>query len=376
MIACALLLSSLFLPHEDSVSSSAIEIGKDSIQIELRFQALSMDEVIALDADGDGRIQPGEALASSADMGSYLAKHYSISQGSDLPSDGELLRGKLLEVYLDPETLDLDIASQWLSARLEYPRNTNEAALWIDVSLFRETSPGHKDFAQLFSTDATVRTPERTWIFSRSDPQWLLRLPMLGPESTRAQNTGIGIWIQLGFRHILSGADHLCFVLGLLLAASGLRALAGTVTAFTFAHSITLGAVALGWFSVSPALTEPLIAASIAFVGFSNLWAGKPRRAWPEAFGFGLLHGLGFATLLSGALGAEEARLGPLLGFNLGIELGQLLAALAVVGVLALVRRRSAAESTEGLAPPKIARAGSQGIALAGLFMLCARVLA
>jgi hypothetical protein len=163
--------------------------------------------------------------------------------------------------------------------------------------------------------------------------------------------------------------------LGLLLAARGLRSLAGTITAFTVAHSLTLGAVALGWFSVSTALAEPLIAASIVYVGFANMRAAKPRRAWPEAFGFGLLHGLGFASLLSNALGAEEARLAPLLGFNLGIEFGQILAATAIVAVLALLPRGADSSDESGLAPPAVARFLSLGIAMAGLFWLGARLL-
>jgi hypothetical protein len=168
-----------------------------------------------------------------------------------------------------------------------------------------------------------------------------------------------------------------------------LRDLACTVTAFTLAHSLSLGAVALDVFSVRSTIVEPLIAASIVYVGVANLRRGGPRRAWPEAFGFGLLHGLGFAGLLANALGAEQARLIPLLGFNLGIEFGQLLAAALPIGAFLYwqkVRRSQngggqalpigeKATSEIGLAPPGAARVCSLGIVLAGLFWLGARLL-
>jgi hydrogenase/urease accessory protein HupE len=385
--------------HEDSVSSSQVAIGTDAITIELRFQALSMEEVVPLDRDGDGRIQSEEILAESSAMGEYLLQHYSLRLGSEQLGSELVLAGVVESITLDPKTEGFDIDLQWLAARMVFQRSTDAPDLWINVALFGETSPGHKDFAELAGTDSADHSPTRMWIFSRSNPQWLVRLPVkveieapapataeLAPDSTRQEHSWAPIlpWINLGFRHVLGGLDHLCFVFALLLAAGSMRSLAGSVTAFTIAHSITLGAVALGWFAVSPALAEPLIAASIVFVGVANLWKGCPRRVWPEALGFGLLHGLGFASLLGDALGTTQTRLLPLLGFNLGIELGQLLAALAVILTFSLLARMrsprrgqapSEAPPAGALASPRMAQIGSIGITCAGIFWLASRLL-
>ena len=138
-------------------------------------------------------------------------------------------------------------------------------------------------------------------------------------------------YLMLGVEHILLGLDHLLFVTGLLLLVSGWRRLIGTVTAFTLAHSITLAGATLGYVSAPSALIESLIALSIAVVaaevvllerGETGFAIGRP---WVIAFGFGLLHGFGFAGALSAVGLPPEAVPAALLFFNLGVEAGQIL---------------------------------------------------
>ncbi len=142
-------------------------------------------------------------------------------------------------------------------------------------------------------------------------------------------------YLGLGWRHILGGADHLLFVLGLLLLVRGRRALLLAVTAFTAGHSVTLSLAVLGLLGIPPLLAELAIAASLLALGVALAEGGdSPLRRWPwlAAGGFGLVHGLGFAGALSEA-GLPEGEVPlALLCFNLGIELGQLA---FVVGVLA-----------------------------------------
>ncbi len=130
----------------------------------------------------------------------------------------------------------------------------------------------------------------------------------------------------LGFTHILpKGLDHILFVLGLFLLAMRFKPLLWQVTSFTVAHSITLGLSIYGVFSLSPSIVEPLIAASIVYVAVENMLTAR-LHAWRVAvvFGFGLLHGLGFAGVLQ-EVGLPRAEfLTGLIAFNLGVELGQL----------------------------------------------------
>lgn len=130
--------------------------------------------------------------------------------------------------------------------------------------------------------------------------------------------------IWLGISHILGGPDHVLFVLCLLLAATTGRRLLLVVTAFTVAHSITLVLGALQLVIVSPRLVEPVIALSIVWVAVEGVWRPQHEARPAAAFGFGLAHGLGFCGVLAG-LGLTSTELaGTLLGFNVGVELGQL----------------------------------------------------
>lgn len=130
----------------------------------------------------------------------------------------------------------------------------------------------------------------------------------------------------LGFTHILpKGLDHILFVLGLFLLATRFKPLLWQVTSFTLAHSITLGLTIYGVFSLSPTIVEPLIAVSIVYVAVENMLTAR-LHAWRVAvvFGFGLLHGMGFAgTLQEIGLPRSEFLTG-LIAFNVGVELGQL----------------------------------------------------
>jgi len=152
-------------------------------------------------------------------------------------------------------------------------------------------------------------------------------------------------YLRLGVEHILSGPDHLLFVLGLLLLVGANGRLLLTVSAFTVAHSLTLAAVALGLIAVRPALIEVLVALSILFLAVELAQArrGRPgltgRRPWLIAFGFGLLHGAAFAGALSAVGLPRGAILPSLLLFNLGVEIGQVLFIGAALAAAWLARR-------------------------------------
>ncbi len=138
-------------------------------------------------------------------------------------------------------------------------------------------------------------------------------------------------YIPVGFDHILpKGLDHILFVLGLFFLSTRLRPLIWQVSAFTLAHTVTLALGALGLVNVSPSIVEPLIAASITYVAVENVLTDGLHRWRPVViFCFGLLHGLGFASVL-GEFGLPPDQFLPaLIGFNIGVELGQL----TVIGI-------------------------------------------
>ena len=136
-------------------------------------------------------------------------------------------------------------------------------------------------------------------------------------------------YVISGFEHIIPlGIDHILFVLGLFFFSLAWRPLLWQVSAFTLAHTITLAMATLGVVTVSPAIVEPLIAASIAYVAIENIFHKQDRTiGWSRiavVFGFGLLHGLGFASVL-GDFGLNDGQfIVSLIAFNVGVELGQI----------------------------------------------------
>ena len=151
----------------------------------------------------------------------------------------------------------------------------------------------------------------------------------------------VWLYIKIGVGHILPGGlDHILFVLALFLTSTRLRALVLQVTMFTLAHSLTLGMAAAGWVSLNAAWVEALIAATIAFVAVENLFVKRlPRWRLPVVFSFGLLHGLGFAGFFSQLGLPDNQFLAGLVGFNIGVEIGQF-GVLALALVIAVPLRR------------------------------------
>lgn len=181
-------------------------------------------------------------------------------------------------------------------------------------------------------------------------------------------------YFMLGVEHILSGFDHLLFVLALILLIHDLKQLVKTITAFTVAHSITLAGSALGYLTLPQPPVEAVIALSIAFVA-SEILKSNPkaprlseRYTWVVAFAFGLLHGFGFAGALE-EIGLPHSDVPmALLTFNLGVEAGQLIFIVAVLTTFA------AAKAIPGTTPSIARAAGAYAIGITATFWLMSRL--
>jgi len=170
----------------------------------------------------------------------------------------------------------------------------------------------------------------------------------------------------LGIEHILIGFDHVLFLLGLIVASLSFRYLATVITMFTLAHTVSLLLAAFGYVAVPGKLVEVVIALSIAYVAVENLLGWGRRYRWAVTFGFGLVHGLGFASVLAALTAAGTTHTVSLLTFNLGVETGQL-AILAVVLPLLVLLARFGLHTW-------VMRIVSTGILLMALFWLGERV--
>jgi hydrogenase/urease accessory protein HupE len=173
----------------------------------------------------------------------------------------------------------------------------------------------------------------------------------------------------MGIEHILTGYDHLVFILGLVLARARLRALLSVITAFTVAHSITLALAVLGVWAPSSRIVEPAIALSIAYVGVENFFVKDASKRWRITFPFGLIHGFGFAGALREIALPRSAVPAALVSFNLGVEAGQLAVLAVLLPLLFLLRGRTWFE-------PLGVRLVSGAVAVAGGIWFVARVAA
>jgi hypothetical protein len=176
--------------------------------------------------------------------------------------------------------------------------------------------------------------------------------------------------LTIGIHHILAGYDHLLFLAGLILAAVRVRALLIALTAFTVAHSVSLAVVVLAGVHAPSSIVEPLIAASIAWIGIENLLGRQRRTCWWIVFGFGLIHGFGFAgalTELGFGSSARDVAIA-LVSFNAGVEAGQLAAAGVMLPLVWMIRSRPALHA-------RLQPVCSVIVAAAGIAWLVQRIL-
>ncbi len=358
------MLIALFLAlpaHPDSISSTRIVVRGEHVQLLLRSEERTFLEAVPLDRDGDGQLDKAELRAGSWALADYVTGRYQLA-----PLVGEEARPPLAARFVDVRALEsgsgllAEKRALELEFALELPRGCTGIA--VTSTLFVEANPLHRDQCEI---DWNAEEPATKLLWSEART-WVFRAHSSGRPSV------VGEFVALGVRHILGGFDHLAFLIALVVASRGLRALIGVVTSFTLAHSLSLGCAALGWIVPPARAVELVIALSIVFVALRNLLEDRPRRLWPEAFGFGLVHGLGFAGALSATLAAEPQKLRALFGFNLGVEIGQLAVVLLAVALLAAARRGAAAER---LAPRWVRLPASLVVALLGSYWVVSRAL-
>jgi len=276
-------------------------------------------------------VEPSERFeATIAAVRERLQKEFKVltQDGTEIPADRiELPPGDVLKrAILDSVTqraqpsnfvgeLRGGLPSSAKEVRLQFPAVMGAVAVKMNM-------PGREAFAAL-QLPGEIGPPYEVGEIRQAVPT---------PPMSRGQV--LSRYLVLGFTHILpKGTDHILFVLGLFLLSTHFKPLLWQVTAFTIAHSITLGLAMYGVFSLPSKIVEPAIALSISFVAIENVFSSK-LHAWRPAvvFFFGLIHGLGFASVLL-ELGLPRHQFGEaLVAFNLGVECGQL----TVIGAAAL----------------------------------------
>lgn len=316
-VLLALILAAPASAHPVPFSYLDLQVRDEAVEGRIRVHLVDLAPVLGL-TDPRDLLDPRIRAAHRTRIERYLASRIALERDGFRRAE-----------WGDAQVVD---ANEALQLEFRIPGRP-EGALSIDTALF-PTDPNHQTFVNVYENGAL----RQQFIFAASTrPQTFYRGTTAGALAV------MGTFIPAGIEHIAIGADHVLFLIGLLLLGGSLRKLVTIVTAFTIGHSITLSLAALDIVTPPAWLIEPAIALSIVVVGVDNLLQrkekGRDLRAFVALF-FGLVHGFGFANVLR-EFGLPQEALGwSLFSFNVGVELGQLAIVLVVASALALVRRR------------------------------------
>ncbi|MES2264575.1 MAG: HupE/UreJ family protein [Pseudomonadota bacterium] len=317
-------------------SDSYLTLRTDGTQIAGQWDIAlrDLDFAIGLDSDGDGELTWNEIRVRHADIAAYALARLQLS------AEGQACTVTAGEQLVDRHT---DGAYTVLYFRAACPAPL--AHLGITYRLFADTDPQHKGLVRVEDGGNTT-----TAIFGAEQAGQVLTLRQ--PDRLKE----FGAYVKHGVWHIWIGFDHILFLVSLLLPAvlvwrehgwseapdfrSAAIDVLKIVSAFTLAHSITLSLAALQVVALPSRWVESAIAASVVVAALNNLAPVVRERRWVAAFGFGLIHGFGFASVLADLGLPQGALLMALIGFNVGVELGQL-AIVAVFLPLAFAMRAS-----------------------------------
>ena len=333
LVIAWLLLSLPAWAHKPSDSYLSLSIQRGHIEGRWDIALRDLNDAVGLDSDGNGQLTWREVRSKHNEITAYALSRLTLSGNS------QICQTQVLEQLIDHHT---DGAYSVLRFRSDCGRPIER--LSVDYRLLFDIDAQHKGLLRLtqggHTSTSIFSQDSQTWEFSITKRSYLIEIKQFIHE---------GIW------HIWLGFDHVLFLLALLLPAALIRAdgrwqaagdfssvcwnVISIVTAFTLAHSLTLSLVALDVVQLPSRLVESTIAASVVLAGLGNLYPIMMTRRWMIAFGFGLIHGFGFAAVLTDLGLPPDSLLLGLVSFNVGVEIGQLVIVAAFLPLAYLLRR-------------------------------------
>jgi hypothetical protein len=332
--------------HTVSVSQGDYTVLGREASAHLVFARPSLVPLAAsLDANGDGVVLPGELERARPELDALLAKGI-VARADGKPCASQVTEARLLE----EDGIGFDVRytcaapGDPLPYRVEFTLPILEDLIHGHRHIAHAKSGAFEVTVHLFRGHASVEVPVGSGVAGAGS----------GGKDAPASPSGFGGFVAMGADHIWTGYDHLLFLFALVLVGGRVRSLMATITAFTVAHSLTLALAVLDVWTPRPAYVEALIALSIAYVGVENFYVKGAANRWRITFPFGLVHGFGFAAGLK-EIELPKARIPiALLGFNVGVELGQLAVVLPLFALIVLFLRKRAWFAVQPDEPPPI----------------------
>jgi hypothetical protein len=338
LLLFTVLLSWPALAHKPSDSYLTIRGAENSSDFSVRWDIAlrDLDYVLELDRDGNGALTWGEVRTRADDITKYATGHLALAAG-DKACAWQTWAPMQLDKHSDGTYAVLSLAAKCDSL---------DHGLTMKYSLLFDVDPLHRGLVQWIAPGSAS---SQALVFGTGNAQQSLALRPASAWQTLGQYLYDGMW------HIWIGYNHSLFLLSLLLPAVLVRTkddwepanslkrslveVLKVVTAFTLAHSITLSLAALEVVSLPSRIVESTIAASVVFAALNNLRGTIEKKRWVMAFVFGLVHGFGFASVLADLGLPQQALALALVGFNLGVEVGQMAIVVAFVPVAFALRR-------------------------------------
>ncbi len=289
--------------HDPGLSSAEVILNEKGVDISLTFALQDTESFAPMDSDGDAEVTDVEREAAKPEVAALLAKELDVTLNNQNVKPVEAGT-----VFFDKQN----------NAHILFHYEPVATSLKMQLLFLNKLPDGHKQVVTI--KDATGKSL-REKMLTQQDNSLELNLSA-GEKSSMFKE-----FFELGVEHILTGYDHLLFLFALLIVTHRFWSAFGIITFFTIAHSITLAIAGMNLLTIPSTIVEPLIAASIVYVGLENLIRKEPKGRKYLTFSFGLIHGFGFAAVLQemNITSIESGILVPLFSFNLGVETGQLI---------------------------------------------------
>lgn len=317
----ALVCAAAALAHDPGLSAAVLKLNGDRVEAHLTYARADIELIVPMDADRDGLVSATEFARVKSQLESLAAEAITV-----------IVNGQSVSVAVSGVELDDSNGVHFL---FSFAKPEGEPFV-LQSNLIERLPRGHRQYVELVGGEKLIG--------SKMLMAGAISYQPTAAALTEAAKASQSFWefFKLGLEHIAFGFDHLAFLFALLLAGSKLREAVKIITSFTVAHSITLALATFDVVNLPSWIVEPMIAVSIVYVGLENIFRRDTANRWMLTFGFGLIHGFGFASVLRelGIAAQGSGAIIPLFSFNLGVELGQIALAALILPLIWKLREQ------------------------------------